>query len=105
MEVLEDKSQSFDVICQHCGSRLRVQVGEIITNLGDYKKYKGLTPWGQVTEVRYLAKRISQCPCCLTKDAEILLEKEDENQKRLSKMEKDLKACEDFFKRLNAISQ
>lgn len=105
MEVLEDKSQSFDVICQHCGSRLRVQVGEIIMSLEEDRKFKELAPWGQVIETSRTIKRISQCPCCLTKDAEILLEEEDENQKRLSEMEKDLKAREDFFKRLNAISQ
>ena len=57
MEVLEDKSQSFDVICQHCDSRLRVQVGEIIMSLEEDRKFKELAPWGQVIETSRTIKR------------------------------------------------
>ena len=78
---------------------------KLIHSLEEDRKFKELAPWGQVIETSRTIKRISQCPCCLTKNAEILLEEEDEDQKRLSEMEKDLKAREDFFKRLSVISQ
>lgn len=89
MEVIKDNSKSIDIVCLRCGSVLSAKEGEIFAD-GTETCIKEISSSSKIITVKYKTRFISQCPCCLNKNAKVLFVEEQKTQKNLAEREKGL---------------
>lgn len=99
MKVIKDNSKSIDIVCLRCGSVLSAKEGEIFAD-GTETCIKEIYSSSKIITVKYKTRFISQCPCCLNKNAKVLFVEEQKIQKNLAEREKELRDNEEFLKQL-----